>query len=391
MNHGELHLSVLLVEDDKENLDLLIQSLPQTIADCRVHYDPCDSFDTASDLLKWRRYDMIVSDIYRDRADTHSKVDEEDALAGNIVEKIRKSRFCPVVLFTDGSFPAGLDQQKGPFLKLVDKSAADNRILKAIEEILATQIPQTARRLHDELDQVTGPKYLWEFLVNKWADLERSGQNSPEVIDRLVRRRAAIQIGRLKPDGEQVEETKSITSAEYYLMPPVSDVFKLGHILRSKDTGNIVVLLTPHCYLEIQNKTTEPRADYVQLIQTIRYEEIAGIDQQKDPRRGSTEPKKLDRLRRLMQSPARIGQPEGRFWFLPGFLEIPDLFCDFLQVESVKIDELSVNYKPLAILDAPFAEAFQSCYTSFYSSVGLPNLSPRNFVHLIADPQEKDG
>jgi hypothetical protein len=103
------------------------------------------------------------------------------------------------------------------------------------------------------------------------------------------------------------------------------------------------------------------------------------------PCTGSTEEKILGQLRRRIQSPAGMGSPAGRYWFLPGFLDIPDLYCDFLQLESIPYERLLKEFEAIAVLDTPFAEALQSCFTRFYSAVGLPSLKPeryRNFVEL---------
>jgi len=92
-----------------------------------------------------------------------------------------------------------------------------------------------------------------------------------------------------------------------------------------------------------------------------------------------------------MQSPVRDNrlQPEGRYWFLPGFLDMPDLYCDFLQLESIPYKDALDQHERFAVLDTPFAEAFQSCFTRFYSAVGLPILNVNRFQSLISG-KERD-
>jgi len=62
---------------------------------------------------------------------------------------------------------------------------------------------------------------------------------------------------------------------------------------------------------------------------------------------------------------------------------MPDLFCDFLQLESIPYEEIRDQHERFAVLDTPFAEALQSCFTRFYSAVGLPILNVDRFRHLI--------
>ena len=106
------------------------------------------------------------------------------------------------------------------------------------------------------------------------------------------------------------------------------------------------------------------------------------------PPEGRTNDRKLRNLARKTQSPADLGQPNGRYWFLPKFLNMPDLYCDFLQIESLPFDTIESEYKRFAVLDTPFAEALQSCFTRFYSAVGLPGLQIDKFQHLIPDGDE---
>lgn len=377
-------LQVLLVEDDPDDLTQYERDFPDVFSSHQIETDihSCSDFDEAiaHAANPLYRYDLIVSDTYK------GPTRNRDAQVLKMVDSYRGIRFCPLVVYSSGVKPNNLKETA--FIVWADKGKSGD-IERAIEQILKTNIPQLARKLHDELDRLAG-SYLWEFLETKWDQLESSVLETPEIVERLIRRRAATQIGDLDFEGDNIEELKSIASSEYYLMPPVSDTFKLGHILRHKKTNEVFVMLTPHCYLEVQENTTEPRAEYVQLIRAIEYREIVGRNQDKDPRLENNKKKKLDKMRRIIQSPAQIGKPAGRYWFLPGFLDIPDSFCDFLQVKSVKFKGVKKAYEPLAVLDTPFAEAFQSCFTSFYASVGLPNFNPQDFIHLASDDQQND-
>jgi hypothetical protein len=90
-----------------------------------------------------------------------------------------------------------------------------------------------------------------------------------------------------------------------------------------------------------------------------------------------------------VQSPARVGQPEGRYWFLPAFLEMEDLYCDLLQVESITMEDLARRFTRFAVLDTPFAEALQSCFVRLYSAVGLPSLEVSRYGHLDPSSAKK--
>jgi CheY-like chemotaxis protein len=366
-------LNVLLIDDDPESLTLLMESLPDTVEDTTIRWEPCGAFEEAFERIAERRFDVVVTDIYRDRQ-------AKDPVTGDpqgkgVLQEIRELRFCPVLLFTDGTFPP--EPEEGPFVKLADKSPGNLQIVEKLADLIRTGIPELAHRLHDELDSTSG-SYLWEFLDTNWAALEAGGLTQPDVLDRLIHRRAAVQLGRLESSGDAPVERPTVEGAEFYLRPRIAPELRLGQILERG--GEYRVVLTPHCHLVVQPGQTAPRADYVL---TARTETAASLFERM-PLQGGSATKKLGELRRRIQSPAGFGQPRGRYWFLPGFLAMPHLYVDFLQLESLEMQKALDDWESFAVLDVPFAEALQSCFVGFYSAVGLPMLDPDRFadVHL---------
>jgi len=89
-------------------------------------------------------------------------------------------------------------------------------------------------------------------------------------------------------------------------------------------------------------------------------------------------------LSRWAQSPPRIADvQEGRYWFLPEFLDIPYSFCDLLQVESLPLGQVKQDFDPIATLAAPYAEALQSCFITFYGAIGIPNMRTKSIESIL--------
>lgn len=377
MNEPKTTLYLLLIEDDPENLDLLIKTLPREINGMGLEWDPCGDFDEARKRLRRSRYDVVVTDIYRDRKGQSKGVNPGDDRAKDIVQEIRKLRFCPIVAFTDGSAPESF--RSGPFVKLADKSK-NGDIDSKLAEVLKTGIPELARKLHDELDR-SGGSYLWGFLEERWNLLQPGSRVKPAVLERLVRRRAALQLGRLHIDSETHREVEHVEGLEYYVCPPIANDLRLGEILRHKNKRTVRVVLVPHCHLITQPGDACPRADHVLTLKTVPAQEVMKLATQKEPWH-KDEGKRTAQLRRRTKLEAEVGRPAGRYCFLPGFLDIPDLYCDLLQVESIPFSDASTAFERVAVLDTPFSEALQSCFTRFYSNVGVPNLNIEGVVHL---------
>ena len=370
-------LRLLLVEDDEEDLDLLIRSLPRHLDGFDLRWETCRDLDEAVERVSEQHYDIVVSDIYRDRTSPKKDLVRGDPRGTEIATRIRSQRFAAIVLFTNGTFPT--EPSDGPFIKKADKSSGNDEIVSKLRELIATGVPGIARRLHDELDRYSG-SYLWGFLESNWSSLASAGLTATEVLERLLRRRAAIQMSRLDPSAAGSTELDTVEGGEFYIHPPISaKELRLGELLRRRDGTEFRVILTPHCHLTVQPGRLSPKADFVLTARTVPAQELF-VD---DPVTGATEDKQLKRLGGRFQSPADFGVPRGRYWFLPGFLEMPHLYVDLMQVESLKVSAVNDEYQSFAVLDTPFAEALQSCFVRFYSAVGLPTVKPDRFRDLL--------
>jgi len=387
-------LYALLMEDDPDSLRQLEQLLPPRIAGHNIYWETCDDFDRAVERLGVRRYDIVVTDIYRDRKGQRKGISNKDERANDLIQRIRGKQFCPIVAFTDGSRPESFKET--PFIKFASKVEIGD-IEKKVEALILTGLPAVARRLHDELNTHTG-SYLWDFLETNWQQLNQEKGLESALLERLVRRRAAIQISRLKEKAYPYEEIERIEGLEFYIYPAISEKeFRLGEVIRLKPDfwseeqavdfrTRFRVVLTPHCHLTTQPNDTTPRASYVLTVRAVDAGKLLAAEKKKAIQNAKTDADQLELARRITLSPADLGRPAGRYWFLPGFLEIPHLYCDFLQLESISYADLESQYESIAVLDTPFAEALQSCFLRFYSAIGLPNLGPDRFQHLLASP-----
>jgi hypothetical protein len=371
-------MQVLLVEDEPDDLRQYQRDFPGVFDARGVEVDifPCQDFDNAYKLTSspLYRFDLIVSDTYRD------PVNNRDAQVLRMVKNYQGHRFCPLVVYSSGPKPVEL--REGPFVVWADKSKSGD-IERAMNQLLDTRIPQLARQLHDDLERSAG-SYLWDFLEEKWDQLNNPSRLGASVLERMVRRRAAIQIGDIDPSSA----TAGLVgrhAPEYYVYPAFQqENFNLGDVLRSKeDASDWRVILTPHCHLFTQQGQDKPRADHVLLVKAVRAEDVLG--RKLDNAKAQTKPKQQKRLGEWARSPAQTeGKPEGRHWYLPGFLDIPHSFCDFLRVDSVSYEDVAAHFQRIATLMPPYAEALQSCFTGFYASVGIPDIETVSIESLLS-------
>jgi hypothetical protein len=368
-----MKLQVLLVEDDPEYMTLLRRSLPDVFrargVEATLH--EAATFEAADVMIDdpSRRFDLILSDTYRGRHENH------DVAVTAMIDKYRAGRFCPLVVFSASARPAELTPQA--FVMWADK-AAPGGIDTAIGRMLDTNVPQIARKLHEQLDKLAG-NYLWEFLDKNWDRLVAGRHVEGDNLVRLIRRRAALQLAEINYTETGPQHVADVSGHEVYVYPPVNEAhFSLGEIIRKKtDHNDIRVILTPHCYLAIQTGQTVPRANFVVTLKTVPVGGVIGTDLEK-AKRETNATKQLDMIRRWITPPPNVGKPAGRYWYLPHFLDVPDLYCDFLQVESLPHDKIEAEYDAIAVLAPPFAESLQACYGTFHGAVGIPNVRPES-------------
>ena len=373
-----MKLQVLLVEDSDEDMAQFVRDLPGTFEaqGYDVHIDAKKTFEdglrAAKDPLT--RYDLVISDTYR------GAHENRDAAVLEMVAEYQSGKFCPLIVISSGVCPEELEAT--PFVRWAGKDVPCE-LEDEIQAMLKTGIPQTARKLHDELDNEAGT-FLWGFIEENWSDLEASAAEDVELLERIIRRRAAIALSDLVPS--EYAAIKSRYGLEYYLYPALKhDHYSLGDILVDKKSQtDFRVILTPHCHLFPQSNQSSPKAEHVLTIRTVPVSEVLG--EKITNAKKVTEQRKDKKLGEWARSPADTGkQPKGRHWYLPKFLEIPHLFCDFLQVESLPYDEMKDAYRRVATLVPPFAEALQECFSSFYGTVGIPGIAPKAIRDIIDD------
>lgn len=375
-----MEIDILLVEDNPQDMQSYLRDFPAVFKASNVAatIHTAETFEKAMEYIKSAhvRFDLIVSDTYRG----HQR--DRDAAVISMVKEYRCGRFCPLIVFSARARPD--DLEVGAFVVWADK-AVKGDIESAIERVLAVGVPQLSRRLHDELDRAAGG-FLWEFLEKNWDRLWPGGIPDVKVLERLVRRRAALRLAEVTDIEGALQPINSIAGLEYYIYPPLHEKgLSLGHIITKREQqADLRVVLTPHCHLTVQENKLEPRAEFVLTVKAVLSDKILGAE--KIGKVKVAEPAAQDKKLKSWATPPsgqEVGAPAGRYWYLPAFLDIPHSFCDFQQLESLPHASVVEEYEPIAVLTPPFAESLQACFVSYHAGVGIPGITPNSIRSIL--------
>lgn len=354
-------INCLLIDDDIEFHSIFIESIEDINAKYNLVWKAISSFEEGLLLIKNKPIDLVVSDIYSDEMQATKKGVE-------IADLIQSEKFIPVILISGGSRPEQLVETI--FKKFVEKPKP-LQLERALKSILDTHIIQTKVQIFSEIEQ-DACGFLWGFLDKEWASIESTPLKDKEMMYRFLQRRITQFLGR-RLHGSSATEEMTVRAPDYYIYPPITgESYSLGQILQHNETKKFFIILTPHCQLVVHEGRT-PKSDNILVSKLVDASEIC-----------EKNTIKIQNMKRWFQHPTQEGKPRGRFFFLPRFLDMQDLFADLNSLISISFDDIKINFIKKSMLDSPYAEALQSQFLRLYSTVGIPDLNEEDYSHLVA-------
>lgn len=398
---------VLVVDDDVTLADqareaLLTGEVVEAGDDLSIDVE--NGFEAAILRLGNTQYDVLVLDI-KDDADA-----EDVEYAGlRVFSAVRAARFVPIVFFS--LLPDQAPPAKPPFVSVVDKNAADSlgQLRSHVRDVLQSGLPTVHRALLDHVEAVTWT-FMAEFVEPRWTDLTEPARKAD--LAHLLVRRLALSLdngGEVLRDalsgspGVQLGDEK-VHPMRFYVVPPVGD-WTLGDVIRGarptitwqpnptdepletdvkqeEDEEQAAaeldrpphpnepawfVVVTPACDL-VSSEGRKAKAEHVVVVECQPLQDSPEFQSwQQDPSQGNS--KKLERL--MSNNPQ--GRQAGRFMFLPGAWDLPDLLVDFQRVCRVPYGQLLAMDRR-ATLDSPYAEALLVSFNQHLGRVGTPDL-----------------
>jgi DNA-binding NarL/FixJ family response regulator len=379
---------VLVVEDDRELLDQMKQSLEACFGD-DVEIRPEHDFDTAIDLLRCERFDVVILDVRR--GEPNSPLGDSRPEAGRrCFDEVRKVRFVPVVFHT--GLPESVRDLESSVVSIVQKGGPPTALLDAVQGVLQGGLPKLARAMISHVERVQR-EYMWDFGAKAWALYRKE---KPDEVVHLLARRLALSFESAGIDEllEQVPEIKSsgdsngLNPVRMYVFPPLNHChFRTGDIFVSSTAPDLyLVLLTPTCdIVPRKDKGTEQNKRKVDAPVLACCKKVSEFQEFSDWVGSGKSKGKKDALRKLLTN-NRNGEAE-RYFYLPSVFELPDLVADLSDLCTKPLADLGSEqkFRHIATLDEPFAASLLTKFLRYFGRFGTADLD----VDLVLSRLEK--
>jgi len=378
--------SIACVEDDDDVRRQVKEYLEgETFTFGRVEVADTGSFDGALALLRERKIDIVILDVFR------GGIGLGDKAGIRVLDDWRATGFAPVILYT--ALPEGLSGHCNAFVRLVAKEGGNlPKLVKEVEELFALKIPQVHRAIFDHLE-ASLREYMWGFVIANWNDF--GGLVPRPDFVRLLIHRLGLQFSRVGV-GAVIEQlypgvqggdpdAHKVHPAEFFIKPPLDADPTLGDLrfFRRGDREELFVVVWPSCDLVHRNgKCKVDRALCARALPIAEFEEHKKWVGQENPSESAT--KAL--LALLANNRQGSHQPE-RYHFLPAVWDIPAVVIDFQELEHVDVVSLRAA-RCLATVASPFAESIGARFIRYLGRLGTPDLDADLALTAIRPPSE---
>jgi len=346
-------IKLLFVDDEPSVLEPVLEALAEQ-CHCEVL-----GFEDAEQALFDFSPDIVVLDLLNGGATS-----EAEDLGSTTYERIWKSRFCPIIVYS--AQPELLEEKgpKHPFVRYVKKGSTSISELKAGVEAFephVSAIRQAERRIRSEISTA-----LRDVSQDVFEHYENDEDRSDAIV-RSAQRRLAALMDDLSRHGEKLQ------GWEQFICPPIGSDLFLGDIIRKADGSPVeprdfFVVLTPSCDL-VSSNGRQPRVSDVLVASCESLPDV----KDKSALKGLNPAKLKDRIIGTMLSPGFFGE----FLPIPALAgRIPTMAANFKRLHLVPVSHVvseTPKYERVASIYSPFRELVSWGYLQTSCRPGLPD------------------
>lgn len=353
-------LKILYIEDDSENRSDLIEALSgEEINGQTIEIKEEATFEVG--IKRIHDFHIVILDLYKGKAG-----DEGEAAGIELLDSIQKNMFIPVIFYSGTT--AKVNSLKSQVIGIATKGEGGIAELRQeIERLSYHNLPYIREKIHQHINNKLRD-YFWE-IIQKKNDIFQP-ENQDYSLGYLLLRNIGNSLS--KKNIENILEDSSINKdeekvhpMEFYLYPTDnSNEYESGEIIANIHDKAFYVILTPSCdFIQRQGKGGKRKADNILLAKANPLSTTEAFQKYKEDKKNNKGP-----LSELIRS------KNERYFFLPGTPFLKNMVVDFQNKIMVKYEDLRSNYKRIAKLDSPFAEAMTTRFIRYYNRVGYPDI-----------------
>ncbi|BAJ29369.1 MULTISPECIES: response regulator [Kitasatospora] len=387
MTTGESVFRLLIVDDEHDLAVRLEKMLQRQLADLgSIECEIEERFDDAEARLAKEHFDLVVLDV-RDSSGQSTGTDSA-ARGRYLYDRVAGIRWVPVVFCT--AVPGQVeDLAAPPLVQVVHKNRLAD-VTQAVRDGLTCGVPALSRLISDLVNRQLST-FLRDVIAPNWEQMATTDMSETALV--LVHRLSAW----LKDSA--VQELDSVigsgvgsvvahsSAARVYLNPPVTSHLTAADLVSTSE-GQWWLVLTPACDLYEDEASAgeagarQAKVEFVRLARAAEIRESAPFRTWDATRNG----KNKQALQRIFRT------DHNRYRVLPKYLNIPDLVVDFEDVSSVPLADIrrhleSGEWKRVATLDSPFAEAFLTAHSRTVGRIGTPDIDFTSLeIRLTSEP-----
>ena len=354
-------LKILYIEDDAENRSDLIEALSgEEINGQTIEIEGEETFEVG--ISRIRDFHIVILDLYKGKAG-----DEGETAGIELLDSIQQNMFIPVIFYSGTT--AKVNELKSQVIGIATKGDGGIAELRhEIERLSYHNLPYIRERIHQHINNKLR-EYFWE-IIQKKNDIFKP-ENQDYSLGYLLLRNIGNSLSKknivnILEDPSINKDEEKVHPMEFYLYPTDdNDEYESGEIIENIQDKNFYIILTPSCdFIQRKSKGGKRKAENILLAKANPLSTTEAFQKYKEGGKNDSK----GQLSELIRS------KNERYFFLPGTPFLKNMVVDFQNKIMVKYEDLHSNYKRIAKLDSPFAEAMTTRFIRYYNRVGYPDI-----------------
>lgn len=357
-------LTVLVIEDDDSQFETYEDGAEEygEANNVEIKFMRGKKAEDAIPLMAENDFDGAIIDLNLDSGNP------EEASGNSVLSEIKRRRRFPVLVVSGnlGNIDSEHEEDTSALFRLLDRDIPNEEIFSIICGIHKTGIVDILGG-RGGIEKKLG-EIFWSHLAKDmdcWIGKE--GQANA-----FLRYTVSHLLEYLDLPSE--EEHNLYNEAEFYIKPPIREHIAPGDIVKKGNERYVV--LSPACDIAVREINEDIPVINAERITLYRVVDInrENFLKYRIINEGDNTSKRESKLGEIIK-----GQ-NGRYGFLPRYMELSQAIIDFQNIYTATIEEFVEDYDRMATISGQFLKDIQARVTSYQGRPGQPDLDKKQLI-----------